>query len=54
MPELDPIRVSYYLRVKNAGDLLNANIVAKITKRETYYIRDKGKRFLLPSGSVLG
>lgn len=43
MPELDPIRVSYYLRVKNAGDLLNANIVSKIAKCETYYIRDKGR-----------
>lgn len=54
MPELDPIRVSYYLRVKNAGDLLNANIVSKIAKRETYYVSDKSKPFLLPSGSVLG
>lgn len=54
MTDLEPIRVSYYLRVKNAGDRLNANIVSAVSKRNTYYVRDKTKPVLLPSGSILG
>tara|TARA_R100000935_G_scaffold34072_2_gene54644 strand:+ start:1127 stop:3007 length:1881 start_codon:yes stop_codon:yes gene_type:complete len=54
MTELAPIRLSYYLRVKNAGDRLNANIVSAVSKRNTYYVRDKTNPFLLPSGSILG
>lgn len=54
MAELAPIRLSYYLRVKNAGDRLNANIVSAVSKRNTYYVSDKTKPVLLPSGSILG
>ncbi len=50
----NPIRTYYYMRVKNAGDLLNANIVSALSKRDTYYVNDKTKPFLLTSGSVLG
>ncbi|MEP2683938.1 MAG: hypothetical protein ABJP44_19975 [Sulfitobacter sp.] len=42
------------MRVKNAGDLLNANIVSAVSKRDTYYVKDKTKPLLFPSGSILG
>tara|TARA_R110002049_G_scaffold98763_1_gene240607 strand:- start:115 stop:1971 length:1857 start_codon:yes stop_codon:yes gene_type:complete len=50
---LPPIRTSYYLRVRNAGDLLNTNIVSAASGRSIYFSRDKTKPFLLSSGSVL-
>lgn len=49
----NPLRISYFLRVKNAGDLLNANIVSAVSGRPTYFVRDRGKPFLLPAGSTL-
>ena len=48
-----PVRLKYYLRIPNVGDIVNPDIIERLTTVPTQYSKSDNKPHLLATGSVL-
>lgn len=53
MPEVAPIRLRYFLRVRNVGDRINPQLIEALFGRRTIFVSGGDKPHLMAVGSIL-